>query len=148
MKRFLIIFAVIALSVTGFLLINNPTTEESADATTPESQVEIQPTYQKISPEAAKSILDSSDPYILLDVRSQEEYEQAHITTATLLPHDEIVTRAAIDLPDKSTPILVYCYSGGRSAIAAQILTSLGYSTVYDLGGILDWPYETETADL
>jgi len=148
MKRFLIIFSILAFGITAFLLINSPSAEETADATTPEMETTNQPTYQKISPEDAKSILDSSEPYILLDVRSQEEYDQAHITTATLLPHDEIATRAETDLPDKSTPILVYCYSGGRSAIAAETLTSLGYSHVYDLGGILDWPYETETADL
>ena len=148
MKRFLIIFSILAFGITAFLLINSPSAEESADAVTPESQTENQPTYQKITPEDAKTIMDKDDPYILLDVRSAEEYEETHIPTATLLPHDEIATRAETDLPDKSTPILVYCYSGGRSAIAAETLTSLGYSTVYDLGGILDWPYETETADI
>ena len=102
------------------------------------------PAAPKISAAAAKAVLDSGEPYLLLDVRTQEEYDGGSIPGAILLPYDEIRARAATDLPaDKDALIIVYCRSGRRSAIAAGELLSLGYTNVHDLGGINSWPYET-----
>ena len=81
--------------------------------------------------------------YILLDVRSQEEFNEIRIEGAILIPSNEITSRAETEIPDKGTPILVYCRSGGRSASAAHSLIEMGYTDVYDFGGIMDWPYET-----
>jgi len=100
--------------------------------------------YQKISAEEAYGMLKGEGGVILLDVRTPEEYEAAHIPAALLLPVDELPARAEETLPDKDAPILIYCRSGVRSANAANILISLGYANVYDIGGIIDWPYETE----
>jgi len=88
-------------------------------------------------------IMSEEEEYILLDVRTEEEYAEAHIEGAGLLPYDEIADRAEAELPDKDAVILVYCKSGGRSEIAAKTLAGMGYSKVYDFGGINDWPYET-----
>jgi len=101
-------------------------------------------TYQKISAEDAKMIMFGKDPFILLDVRSDEEYREQRIVGAELLPVGEIKDKAASQLPDKNATIIVYCRSGARSAQAAQTLIDLGYTKVYDLGGIIDWPYGTE----
>jgi len=100
--------------------------------------------YKKITAEEAKKIMDGKDPYILLDVRTEAEYKEQHITGAVLLPSDEIKSKAASQLPDKDAIILVYCRSGNRSAQAAKALIDLGYTRVYDFGGITNWPYETE----
>ena len=99
--------------------------------------------YQKISPEEARRMMDESGGFILLDVRTQEEFSQGHIEGAQLLPNDEIGERAQEELPDKNAVILVYCRSGRRSAEAAHRLIDMGYTNIYDFGGILDWPYGT-----
>ena len=100
--------------------------------------------YKQISAKEAKEIMDSGEEYILLDVRSEEEFAEKHIPGAVLIPHTEIADRAEEELPDKEKNILVYCRSGNRSKIAAQILVDLGYTGVFEFGGINSWPYETE----
>ncbi len=74
---------------------------------------------------------------------AKAEYKKKHIKDATLIPDTEIAIRAVAELPDKSAVILVYCRSGRRSESAAKALVKLGYTGVYDFGGIVDWPYKT-----
>lgn len=97
--------------------------------------------YKRISTEEAKIIIDSEDVTIL-DVRTQEEFDSGHIENAVLLPVAEITDRADNVLPDKDAKILVYCRSGNRSATASRELIRMGYTNVYDFGGINTWPYE------
>ena len=99
--------------------------------------------YEQITPAEAKEIMDSQDGYILLDVRTQEEFDEAHIEGAILIPDYEIADKAESILKDKNQLILVYCRSGRRSKLAASDLVSLGYTNVKEFGGIIDWPYET-----
>lgn len=98
--------------------------------------------YKTISPAEAKDLI-GSEGVILVDVRTSEEYEQEHIPQAILLPVDDISRKAQSLLPDKDPVIIVYCRSGRRSKIASAELIDMGYKRVYDLGGILDWPYDT-----
>ena len=79
---------------------------------------------------------------IVLDVREQDEYNAGHIEGATLLPSGIVKGIAESVLPDKNAKILVYCASGARSNYAARELVSLGYTQVYDFGGIFAWPYD------
>ena len=92
----------------------------------------------------AKQIMDSEKGYIVLDVRTQEEYDEGHIPGAVLISHTEIEERAEEVLADKNQLILVYCRSGRRSKMAAEILVELGYTNIREFGGIIDWPYEVE----
>ena len=98
--------------------------------------------YVRISAEEAKMIIDSEEDVIILDVRTQSEYDSGYIRGALLLPYDRIDVEADTVLPDKNAKILIYCRSGNRSAIAARALLELGYTDVTDFGGIIDWPYE------
>ena len=98
--------------------------------------------FVSITAEAAKEIMDTEEDFFILDVRTREEYDEGHIPGAVLIPNTEIETRAEEELPDKGQLILVYCRSGRRSKLAAQILADLGYTNVKEFGGILDWPYE------
>lgn len=100
--------------------------------------------YMNITAEEARQIMDSEEGYVILDVRTQEEYDQGHIPGAILIPNTEIEARAEQELPDKDQLILVYCRSGRRSKLAADILVSLGYTDIREFGGIIDWPYEVE----
>ncbi len=93
----------------------------------------------KISAKEAKEMIDTEE-VIIVDVRTQEEYNESHIENAILIPNETIDSEPA-ELPDKSATILVYCRSGNRSAQAAAKLADLGYTNVYDFGGIIDWPY-------
>lgn len=99
-------------------------------------------TYQQISQETAKEMMDSQE-LIILDVREQSEYDSGHIPGAVLLPVGSIDqdTAAAI-IPDKDSTVLVYCRSGNRSKTASAALAELGYTAVYEFGGINTWPYE------
>lgn len=100
--------------------------------------------YMNISAEEAKQIMDTEEGYIILDVRTQEEYDEGHIPGAILIPNTEIEARAEEVLTDKDQLILVYCRSGRRSKLAAEILVELGYTNIREFGGIIDWPYEVE----
>ena len=98
--------------------------------------------YEQITPAQAKEIMDEENGYVILDVRTQEEYDEAHIGGAILIPDYEIAVKAESLLKDKNQLILVYCRSGRRSKLAASELVSLGYTNIKEFGGIIDWPYE------
>ena len=98
--------------------------------------------YMNITAEEAKRIMDSEEDYIILDTRTEAEYDEGHIPGAIVIPHDEIADRAEEELPDKDRSILVYCRSGRRSKLAAEALVELGYTNIKEFGGIIDWPYE------
>ena len=100
--------------------------------------------YVNISAEEAKQIMDSEEGYIILDVRTQEEYGQGHIPGAILIPDTQIKAKAEEVLTDRDQMILVYCRSGRRSELAAEALVELGYTNIKEFGGIIDWPYEME----
>ena len=100
-------------------------------------------TYEQISGAEAKAIMDSESGYIIIDARTQSEYDEGHIPGAIMIPEYEIAERAEKELPDKDQLILVYCRSGRRSKIAAEELVKLGYTNVKEFGGIIDWKYET-----
>ena len=99
-------------------------------------------TYEQITSEQAKTIMDTEKDYVIIDARTEEEFAEGHIENAILIPEYEIAERAEKELPDKEQLILVYCRSGRRSKIASEELVKLGYTNVKEFGGIIDWPYE------
>lgn len=94
--------------------------------------------YTAISAAEGKQMLESGEA-MLVDVREQSEYDEGHISGAVLLPLGQIESRAAEMLVDKKAKIIVYCRSGRRSAEAAKKLADMGYSNIFDMGGIQDW---------
>ena len=101
--------------------------------------------YQKISQEKAKEMMDTQE-VLVLDVREQSEYAGGHIPGAVLLPVGTIdEDTAAAVIPEKDTTVLVYCRSGSRSKRAAKALAGLGYTGIYEFGGIMSWPYDVVT---
>ena len=100
--------------------------------------------YVNITAEEAKQIMDTEEDYIILDVRTREEYDEGHIPGATQISYEEIAEKAEEVLTDKDQLILVYCRSGRRSKLAAEILVGLGYTNIKEFGGIIDWSYEVE----
>lgn len=102
-------------------------------------------TYTQISQEEARRMMDENEQAIILDVREQDEYDAGHIPGAVLLPVGRIdETSAGAAISAKDTVVLVYCRSGNRSKTASGKLAELGYTAVYEFGGINTWPYETE----
>ncbi len=126
-----LIILMITLSFFGF----------TACAGNSEDKVEA-PTYEQITAEEAKNIMDTQKDYIIIDARTETEFAEGHIEGALLIPEYEIVSRAEKEFPDKDALILVYCRSGRRSKIASSELVKLGYTNVKEFGGIIDWPYE------
>ena len=101
--------------------------------------------YQQITQEEAKEMMDTQN-VVILDVREQNEYDGGHIPGAVLLPVGTIDEAAAAEvIPDKDSTVLVYCRSGNRSKTASSKLAELGYTNIYEFGGINTWPYETES---
>ena len=98
--------------------------------------------YDQISGAEAKALMDSESGYIIIDARTQSEYDEGHIPNAILIPEYEIADRAEKELTNKNQLILVYCRSGRRSKIAAEELVKLGYTNVKEFGGIIDWEYD------
>lgn len=97
--------------------------------------------YQKISAEDAYEMMVSQE-VVVVDVRTREEYDGGHIENAVLVPNESIGSEMPETLPDKEATLLIYCRSGRRSKDDAQKLLALGYQSVYDFGGVIDWPYE------
>ena len=129
MKRFLPILMVLLL-LTGCGGTGSDQTSEAA--------------YQQISQEKAEEMMDTQE-VVILDVREQDEYDSGHIPNAVLLPVGTITEDTAAAVIDEfDTVVLVYCRSGNRSKTASKALADLGYTNVYEFGGINTWPYEVE----
>ena len=128
MKR--VLFLLLAM----FLLLTGCGTEE----------IEETNTYTQISQEQAKEMMDTQE-VIILDVREQDEFDTQHILGAVLLPVGSITEEtAAAVIPELDSVVLVYCRSGNRSKTASDALVALGYTNVYEFGGIRTWAYEVE----
>lgn len=109
------------------------------------SYTKTQDGYYVISASEAHDIMVRESDYVILDVRTESEFNEAHIPDAVLLPDYEITERASEILPDKDKMILVYCRSGRRSKNAAAELAAMGYTNIWEFGGIIDWPYDVVT---
>lgn len=114
------------------------TPEESPDETS-------QKTYQSISQDEAKKIMETDTNYIIVDVRRPDEFETGHIPGAICILNEEIDTEKPAQLQDLEQTILVYCRSGRRSKEASQKLADMGYTNIYEFGGIIDWTGEIVT---
>lgn len=99
--------------------------------------------FEIISAQTAKEMMDNDSSIVLVDVRELSEYQNEHIAGAILLSVGDIDTRAEKVLTDKTVTYIIYCNSGNRSNTASQKLVDLGYESIYDMGGIIDWPYPT-----
>lgn len=137
LNTIIIIMLTLTISLTGC----TKTRKNEDDIST------VSPVSEKITAQEAKDLMEdlSSDDYIILDVRTTDEYNEGHIDGALLIPDYELEERAESELEDKSQIILIYCRSGNRSAGAAKTLQELGYTHIYDFGGIIDWPYDLIT---
>jgi len=88
-------------------------------------------------------MMNHDDSIILLDVRTKEEYMNEHIENSVLIPVTEMFESILTLCPDQKITYLIYCRSGVRSVYARQIMKHLGYHHVFDMGGIIDWPFKT-----
>jgi rhodanese-related sulfurtransferase len=104
--------------------------------------------YRQISQEEAKEMMTRDDGHVIVDVRRQDEYDSGHIPGAVLIPNESIGTERPEELPDLNQIILIYCRSGRRSKEAAQKLFDMGYTNIYEFGGIITWNGEIVTDDL
>ena len=137
-----------ALALTGCAPDNSVPVQTAVQTTASAEQSVSAPAAEDteasrlITPDEARELIGQTN-VTLLDVRAKYEYDEAHIDGALLLPYDAI-TAESPELPENNDDtIIVYCRSGRRSAIAADTLSALGYTRIFDLGGIQDWPYET-----
>ena len=103
--------------------------------------------YTQIDQETAKLMMDLDDGHVIVDVRRQDEYDEGHIPGAICIPNESIVDSMPSELPDLEQVILVYCRSGRRSKEAAQKLFDMGYTNVFEFGGIIDWTGEVITEE-
>lgn len=134
MKNLLIM---ILMLITAFISV-------ACDSNDKEAQVHSKPEYKTILQEEAMEMIKEYKDSVILDVRTLEEHEERRILGSILIPLDKIEVDAEEILTDKNAKILVYCRSGNRSAKASRILADLGYTNVYNIGGINSWPYEIE----
>ena len=146
MKRIIIIPITLILLLAGCGK-NEHTSDSSDSVTSSENSSRVQSSeseiaaksYHQISQEEAKKMMSENDGHIIVDVRTQEEYDEGHIPYAVCIPNESITDTQPEGLPDLDQIILVYCRSGRRSKEAAQKLFDMGYTNVYEFGGIIDW---------
>ena len=137
MKRLTLILLPAVIALTAVLILTG--CGSSADDKTADDKK----TYRQVSPEEAAAMMEEETDYIILDVRTQEEYETAHIPGAICIPNETIGTGDIPQLPDKDQLILVYCRSGNRSKQASEKLAKQGYTNIVEFGGINSWTGET-----
>ena len=130
--RQILLFAALAASLA--LLAGCTLSKAKADTA---EDMSDKAAYQKISAEEAYEMMASQE-VVVVDVRTREEYDGGHIENAVLVPNESIGSEMPETLPDREATLLIYC----RSKDAAQKLLALGYQSVYDFGGVIDWPYE------
>lgn len=104
--------------------------------------------YKRISQEEAKNLIDTLKDYIILDVRTEREFNLGHIPNAINIPNEEIGYFDPLNLEDKNIPILIYCRSGHRSLQSASKLSLMGYTNIYEFGGIITWNYDITKPEL
>ncbi len=131
-KMVMVLLAAVLLLVTGC-------------AQKPDAESMAQKSYRQISQEEAAEMMTKDDGHIIVDVRRQDEYEAGHIPGAVLIPNESIGTEQPEALPDLNQIILIYCRSGNRSKQAAQKLSDIGYTNIYEFGGIISWKGEIVT---
>lgn len=139
MRNVILLLLLIAVGIAALSAFGAKSQQNRSQSTTEK----VRPL--RISPKEAQNRLKSGEDIILLDVRTRGEYEGRHIPGSILMPVNEVKKRAEAELPDKNKILFVYCQSGNRSSTASNILAELGYKSVYNLGGIIDWPYEVES---
>ena len=142
MKKFLKIFSFSFAIVSSLLLFSCSNGASETEQTVTDTKSEKPISYEQITQEKAKELMETQTDYVIIDARTDEEFAQGHIEGAVLIPEYEIEQKAPQIIPDKDTLILVYCRSGRRSKIASEELVKLGYTNVKEFGGIIDWPYE------
>ena len=118
------------LGLAGFLMIGCGTSSKEAS-------------YRQINMDEAMTMMEEESGYMILDVRTVEEFAEKHIPDAINIPNETIGSEEIPQLPDKDQLILVYCRSGNRSKQASEKLVALGYTNIVEFGGINDWPGET-----
>ena len=134
----------IVLSLTAILLLLTGCSSGSGQMMDGDGMVN---SYTQISQEQAKEMITRDDEHIIVDVRRQDEYDAGHIPGAILIPNENIGTEHPEELPDLNQIILIYCRSGNRSKQAAQKLFDMGYTNIYEFGGIIDWTGEIVTEE-
>ena len=132
MRRFLALALVLVLCLTG---CNAGISKESTTT--------VMTGYKQISQDEAKEMMARDDGHIIVDVRRQDEYDAGHIPGAILIPNESIEKERPKELPDLDQIILVYCRSGRRSKEASAKLAKMGYTNIYEFGGIITWQGET-----
>lgn len=148
-KQSLIIIAVLSMFLLSACSGAKPSSSQgssSAQNNVSSTQTAQKSAYKQITAEEAKKMMDEGNVTVV-DVRTQAEYEEVHIPGAVLVPVESIGAEAPEALPDKDAVLLVYCRSGNRSKTASAKLAELGYTNIYEFGGITNWPYETEAGE-
>lgn len=138
----LLIAAVLLLSACAPVQIKG----EQASSQQSTASVQKNQAYHKITAQQAKEMIGKGNVTVV-DVRTKEEYDSAHIKGAVLVPNESIGSEMPKELPDKDAVLLVYCRTGVRSKQASDKLIEIGYQNVYDFGGIRDWPYGTVSGE-
>lgn len=131
MKKVLVIIFIFLIILGAFLLFKQK-----------EKEVTSEVNIRYVSMDEILEIMEQNEGYIILDVRTHEEYNAGHIPNAICIPNETIDESVIGELPDKNQLILIYCRSGNRSKQATKKLENLGYTNLVEFGGIIDWPGE------
>ena len=132
MKKVIIILIILAVIIGGVIMLNKNTEKETTNQ------------IQYVSMDEITTIMQENTNYIILDVRTIEEYNEGHIPNAICIPNETIDETVTTKLPNKDQLILIYCRSGNRSKQAAIKLQQLGYTNLVEFGGIIDWDGDIE----
>ena len=135
MRKYIVIGVMVIMS----LLVACGSNQDENQIVSNQEELQQETTYECISQEEAHALMEDGVDCIILDVRTQEEYDEKHILNAICIPNETIGTEPPAELPDKEQLILVYCRSGNRSKQASEKLAAMGYTNIKEFGGINTW---------
>lgn len=139
MKRIVLIIGIILLVLAAALVIFVRWSQNQI--TDGPGMVNEEP-FLQISQEEAAEMMKKDDGHVVVDVRRPDEFAEGHIPGAINVPNEDIGDEQPKALPDLDQILLVYCRSGRRSVEAANKLADIGYTNIYEFGGIIDWTGE------
>ena len=138
MRNLITVIIILVIIVVIGIFLKNRNSKEDNKITVKDANI------QYVSMNDIEKIMNENENYIILDVRTIEEYNDGHIPSAICIPNETIDENVVNKLPNKEQLILIYCRSGNRSKQATTKLKDLGYLNLIEFGGIIDWPGEIE----
>ncbi len=139
-----IILIAVLICIGCFIYKTNKTNKTTTSNSTANTNGAKTNEIRHVSMNDIVKIMEENKDYVIVDVRTPDEYAEGHIPNAINIQNETINETVYNKLKDKNQLILIYCRSGSRSRQAAYKMQKLGYTNIVEFGGIINWKGKIE----